>query len=722
MKIFVQKTVLTVALTVYTLLVSWAQSPEQLFQKGLMKEEGEGSLKEAIELYKSVADNNSADRALRAKALFQMGNCYEKLGQQEARKVYEKLVANYTEQTELVANAKRKLDQLYVNDSGTKTTGITINQMKFENNSPVVPSPDGKYAFSEDGGNFPAIEMNELKTGKKWRISDKGDYTKYPLLYPFGGVVFSPDSKQVAYGWSIERFEGKKFILQTEIHLVNVDGSENRVIVSDTIFNSITDWSRDGKYLLGYKSTHLKFRQDVNEKNVLYIISTRDKSEKIISDLGNRKIGSATFTNDGKFVVFNAQAEFKSENYDIYSVPVNGGTPTPVITNREYDSGPVRVPGTNSMVYLSNHSGFNDLWEMTLSNGILERPPVVLKNNMDISTELKGIKNNGAIYYSTLKLYPSEIYSARMDLDNKNLQFIPLNVERTAGKTIRRVLWSPSMNKVACFLQGGKILNDQAFKTPIDLIIKDMKTGVETRIKNDLKFHLENIFNRYGWWTPGDTSILIWATDPDNMEGLYEINVENGEYALVCTWSKMPGNLWDIRFSPDGEPLGYYYYDNKETKTNGVLEKSMKTEVKRLLLKSDHPISNTVLSPDGKKMAYSIDSMLYIVDVNNDEDFITVGPLKKNSWPIGWTADNQSLFIKKYNEEKKGMEIWLQSVNDKSLNLLYTTEQLEDFRYVRKINIQHAGDSSYITMTMGSYLGEWWEMDNLFTSGDLTKK
>ena len=30
---------------------SYSQSPEQLFQKGLMKEEGEGNLQEAIDIY-----------------------------------------------------------------------------------------------------------------------------------------------------------------------------------------------------------------------------------------------------------------------------------------------------------------------------------------------------------------------------------------------------------------------------------------------------------------------------------------------------------------------------------------------------------------------------------------------------------------------------------------------------------------------------------------------
>ncbi len=52
----------------------WAQNSEKLFQQGMMKEEGEGNLKEAISIYNSIVNNVSADRKLRAKALLQVGS------------------------------------------------------------------------------------------------------------------------------------------------------------------------------------------------------------------------------------------------------------------------------------------------------------------------------------------------------------------------------------------------------------------------------------------------------------------------------------------------------------------------------------------------------------------------------------------------------------------------------------------------------------------------
>ena len=80
MKAIIIKIIFLFVFAIFLAGNSWSQTPDQLFQKGIMKEEGEGSLKEAIELYKTVADNTKADKVLRAKALYQMATCYEKLG------------------------------------------------------------------------------------------------------------------------------------------------------------------------------------------------------------------------------------------------------------------------------------------------------------------------------------------------------------------------------------------------------------------------------------------------------------------------------------------------------------------------------------------------------------------------------------------------------------------------------------------------------------------
>ena len=87
------KTLFTILMLVSALILgsvtpSFSQSSEQLFQKGVIKEEGEGSLQEAIDIYIQIVENKDADESLQAKALLRVGLCYEKLGNDEATKAY----------------------------------------------------------------------------------------------------------------------------------------------------------------------------------------------------------------------------------------------------------------------------------------------------------------------------------------------------------------------------------------------------------------------------------------------------------------------------------------------------------------------------------------------------------------------------------------------------------------------------------------------------------
>ncbi len=92
-----------------------AQKPEENFQNGLIKEEGEGELLEAIDIYAEVAEDESAERSLRAKALLHIGLCYEKLGKQEARNAYRKIISQFPEQTGTVTVAREKLSRMAQN-------------------------------------------------------------------------------------------------------------------------------------------------------------------------------------------------------------------------------------------------------------------------------------------------------------------------------------------------------------------------------------------------------------------------------------------------------------------------------------------------------------------------------------------------------------------------------------------------------------------------------
>ena len=95
MKKIITTFLLLTALSFSSINPLFSQNYNELYQKALIKEEGEGSLLEAIDIYNKIVEDKKADLLLRAKALLHVGFCYEKLGRDEATKAYQNLVKDF---------------------------------------------------------------------------------------------------------------------------------------------------------------------------------------------------------------------------------------------------------------------------------------------------------------------------------------------------------------------------------------------------------------------------------------------------------------------------------------------------------------------------------------------------------------------------------------------------------------------------------------------------
>ena len=110
------RTTLLTALVALTLMAGVqpvaAQSGHDLFQQALVMERANGELRDAIALYERIADEFADDRELVARALVQMGRCYERLGLTDARQVYRRVIDDFPEQRSEVARARERLASL----------------------------------------------------------------------------------------------------------------------------------------------------------------------------------------------------------------------------------------------------------------------------------------------------------------------------------------------------------------------------------------------------------------------------------------------------------------------------------------------------------------------------------------------------------------------------------------------------------------------------------
>src|SRR4249920_2536037 len=88
-----QKTLVITIAAAAILAAQNGRSPEVQLKAAQNKEQVEGDLKGAIELYKKLIQTK--DRTVAAKALAALGQCYEKLGNAEARSTYERLLKEF---------------------------------------------------------------------------------------------------------------------------------------------------------------------------------------------------------------------------------------------------------------------------------------------------------------------------------------------------------------------------------------------------------------------------------------------------------------------------------------------------------------------------------------------------------------------------------------------------------------------------------------------------
>jgi Tol biopolymer transport system component len=129
-------------------------------EAGMVKEDVDGDLKSAVEIYQKIADDASAPRDVRSKALMRLAGCYEKLGRQ-ARQVYERVVRDFAD-LPAATQARTRLAALTKQEQAPAPI-----LRKLTSNSTELPvmdaaiSPDGNYlAYADAAG----LYLRSMKT------------------------------------------------------------------------------------------------------------------------------------------------------------------------------------------------------------------------------------------------------------------------------------------------------------------------------------------------------------------------------------------------------------------------------------------------------------------------------------------------------------------------------------------------------------------------------
>ena len=349
----------TIIIAISMILVSYqsfAQTAEELFSKAIQLEEVKGELEQAIEVYQTIITQFPANRLIASKAQLHIGLCYEKLGNTEARKAFERVVREYGDQTEMVALAKARLAALG-GGTASKSSEVAMRQIWVAGKDlPICISPDGRYVVFGvyDSGN---LWLRDLQSGEQRQITRDGSRAEGTITSTFAAI--SQDGKWIAYNWWNKGYE--------ELRLSKLDGSSMRILHNGqdgrTMYVAPTAWMPDGLRILA-----------ISFKNLVYsphIISLSDGS---VRDIGQPEPGSVIWgypSPDGRYISYNL-------NEDIFIYYTATEQDSVLVKNPTADGMVGWTPDGSGIIFVSIRSGSRDLYLLGTENGRPRGEPQLL--------------------------------------------------------------------------------------------------------------------------------------------------------------------------------------------------------------------------------------------------------------------------------------------------------------------------------------------------------
>ena len=462
------------------------QNGNDLFQQGLARETA-GDIKGAIQIFERIVRDFPSNRTLTARALLQLGRWSDLLGEDQARKYYERVIREFADQRDTAADARARLDGLAkVAAPAASPARRLVAETRTVGGARARATRDGRHLlrYNEKQRGF---ELVEIGTGAVRQLTADGPN---PSETSVGGTSeLSTDGRRLAaLVYVLKPGSPTQPALQqtahTELRLFEVGGrGQGRVLGtwSEVVLRPFAWTPRNDRiWLFGMRSDRSGQVASVDMGGKLAVLKSlmwRDTNQL------------PSLSPDGRFLTYHDAAARQTPS-DIFIIATDGSREHRVEHPAD-DSKPMFLPDGSGIVFESNRRGGRDLWFLAVTDGRPTGEPRLIWRDVEPLAEVEGFSDSGSLFF----------YSSGFDYGTYTL---PLDLTTPAGSIGEPTRLAPLNNEAntgAAFSPDGRYL--AYFRANARLVLRELATALE----REIPFGAQLSNPRADWCPSGDALI-----------------------------------------------------------------------------------------------------------------------------------------------------------------------------------------------------------------------
>lgn len=590
--------------------------PGVQLRAAIEREEVAGDLEGAMALYRQIIAANGKNRAVTARAMLRLAGCYEKLGQAEARRLYERLVAEYSDQTQEAASARTRLAAL--------TKNVEPQQPTFRKTT-IPGSVSAGAQLSADG-----TRLAMASGGDIWVVNLRGqvapEIAGAPVRLTQGadaastGLTWSQDGRWIAFN------ENK--IPSRDMFVLPASGGTPRKVSRDaSILGGFPWW-------LGLSSDggRLAYSTRVEDRLVVQVVSVN--TGETVMRLASPDAIEPRFSPDDRYIAYTRVGKWTGDLFgEVRVVRLSDKSDFPVTRTPARVRSSAWSPDGSMLALLAHpdreHLMVQELWIATIPQAGRTPSEPTRIGLPRLAQSITGWTSDNSIGLLSFSPSHNAIYTVSVS-GGKTTQVTP------EGDTYNPQ-WSPDGSSIYFRWGQGDIAYVPSGGGSVSIV---PKTGETVRVS------LPNGGNHI---SPDGTRIL-WAGVKVKTPGvhLWTMPVSGGEPIQLPM--KPDLNSFQPRWSPDGRWIAFDserdVAGDRKLDENIFIVSSEGGEPRQLTNHTDCFCEMLAWSPGGDSIAYACtDQIVRIIPARGGEPrtVLKVDGLSPRQHSLAWTADGTRL-------------------------------------------------------------------------------